>query len=167
MSEVTIRVATPDDLGVLSELIAVSYAMLDNGVYEAARLAAALPIMSRANPNLLASGTYFVAEADGEPAACGGWARETPGTGEIEEGVTHIRHFATHPAHLRKGIARLVLDRCLREAAASSAHVIKSQSTLMAESFYAAAGFRRIHLMEAEMAPGISLPVVEMARDLP
>jgi GNAT superfamily N-acetyltransferase len=167
MSGITIRVATPDDLEMLSELIAASYAMPDNGAYEPERLAATLPIMSRANPKLLVSGTYFVAEADGEPAACGGWAREEPGTGEIAEGVTHIRHFATHPAHLRKGIARLLLDRCLSEAAASGAHVMKSQSTLMAEKFYASAGFRRIRLMEAEMAPGVSLPVVEMARDLP
>jgi hypothetical protein len=67
MYGITIRVATPDDLEMLSELIAASYAMLDNGAYEPERLAAALPIMSRANPKLLVSGTYFVAEADGEP----------------------------------------------------------------------------------------------------
>ncbi|MCT7374405.1 GNAT family N-acetyltransferase [Chelativorans salis] len=167
MADIAIRVATPDDLHVLSDLIAASYAMLADGSYEPEKLAKALPVMSRANPKLLASGTYFVAEANGEPAGCGGWTFETPGTGEIDEGIAHIRHFATHPAHLRKGIARQLLDRCLSEAAAAGAHTMKSRSTLQAEKFYASAGFRRIGIAEIEFVPGVRLSAVEMERDVP
>ena len=167
MAKIITRIATPDDLDMLSKLIAASYATLAEGPYAPEQLAAALPVMSRANPKLLASGTYFVAEADGEPAGCGGWTPEKPGTGEIIDGVAHIRHFATHPAHLRKGVARLLVERCLREAAAAGARIMRSQATLPAEKFYASAGFRRVRLIAVEMGPGIPLPVVEMERSLP
>jgi len=167
MTGITIRPATPDDREMLDELIAAAYARLDNGAYEAARLAAAMPVMSRANPKLLASGTYYIAECDGEPAACGGWTVDKPGSGEITEGVAYIRHFATHPAHLRKGIARMLLDRCLNEAAAAGLRLMKSQATLVGEPFYAAAGFSRVGMIEVEMGPGNLLPAVDMERPLP
>jgi GNAT superfamily N-acetyltransferase len=164
---ITIRAATPDDHDMLSSVIAASYATLDDGSYEPEVLARAMPLMAKANPALLASRTYYVALADGEPAGCGGWTFEKPGAGKREDGVAHIRHFATHPAHLRKGIARALLDRCLAEAAAAGARIMKSQSTLPAETFYASAGFRRIRLIEVEFAPGVLIPAVEMERPLP
>ncbi|MDZ5700155.1 GNAT family N-acetyltransferase [Chelativorans sp. M5D2P16] len=141
MPEIAIRVATPDDFEMLSGLIAASYATLADGSYDPGKLARALPTISRANSKLLSSGTYFVAEANGELAGCGGWAFEKPGTGEVEKHVAHIRHFATHPKHLRKGIARLILERCLTEAVAAGARLMESRATLQAERFYASAGF--------------------------
>ncbi|WP_047147794.1 GNAT family N-acetyltransferase [Aquamicrobium sp. LC103] len=164
---IRIRTATSEDLDTLSELIAASYATLRESGYETQALEAAMPKMSRANPDLLSSGTYFVAEVDGVPAGCGGWTTAKPGTGEIVDGVAHIRHFATHPRFVRMGIARLLLDRCLAEAHATGARLMKSQSTLSGERFYAAAGFRRIGEVEVEFAPGIILPAIEMERALP
>ena len=166
-AEITIRIATPDDLDMLGQLIAASYATLDDGSYEPERIAAAMPAISKPNPVLLASGTYFVAEVDGEAAGCGGWTFEKPGTGEVFDGIAHIRHFATHPAHLRKGVAKALLQHCLREATSAGIRTMKSQSTLPAEPFYAAAGFRRIGLIEVEMGSGVMLPAVEMERTLP
>lgn len=164
---VTIRIATPDDFAMLSDLIASSYAMLDDGSYDSGALAAAMPAISRANPELLASGSYFVAEMNGEPAGCGGWTVRKPGHGDVVEGVAHVRHFATHPAHLRKGIARLLLDRCLAEAEASGIRTMMSQSTMPAEQFYTAAGFVRVRTIEVEIGPGVFLPAIEMRRPLP
>ena len=166
MTDISIRAATPDDRDALTRLIAASYATLERAAYERDMLAAAMPAMSKANPTLLASGTYYVAEIGGEPAGCGGWTREAPHTGALAEGVGHIRHFATHPDHLRKGVARRLLDHCLAEAAAAGIRLMKSQSTLLAEPFYAAAGFRCVAGDIAEMAPGVKLPVVQMEREL-
>lgn len=112
---VVIRTATPGDHDMLSDLLAAAYGEL-KGSYDPHGLDAALPFMSRANPKLLASGTYYVAEIDGAGAGCGGWTREKPGSGEIAEGLGHIRHFATHPAYLRLGVARRLLEHCLAEA---------------------------------------------------
>src|SRR3989337_2491981 len=103
---INIRPSVPGDLEELSALIAAAYRELDPSHYPVGQLAAALPLMSKANPKLLASGTYYVAEIGGEAAGFGRWPFEAPGTGALAEGVAHIRHFATHPDHLRKGIAR-------------------------------------------------------------
>lgn len=164
---ITVRVAGPEDEESLSALIAAAYRTLDRSAYDPTELTAALPAMSKANPKLLASGTYFVAAVDGVAAACGGWTREKPGTGEVEDGVAHIRHFATHPEYTRRGLAQRLLDRCIAETAAAGLTVLRSQSTLPGEPFYAAAGFRRIGEATAKMAPGASLPVIEMERALP
>jgi GNAT superfamily N-acetyltransferase len=151
MADVTIRTATPEDATLLTELIAASYRTLAGGQYDPARLAAAMPLMSKANPKLLESGTYYVVEVDGVAAACGGWTFGKPGSGETEEGVAHIRHFATHPDYLRRGLARLLLDMCVEEARSRGAHTMRSQSTLPAERFYASAGFRSLRPIEVEM----------------
>lgn len=161
---IVVRTATPNDRELLSQLIASSYGGLARAPYDPGALAAALPSMSRANPKLLASGTYHVAEIGGTAAGCGGWTMEKPGSDEIVAGVGHIRHFATHPAHLRKGIGRLLLDVCLTEAREAGIRTMMCQSTLPAEPFYAAAGFRRIGLIEIEMGPGVRLPAVAMQR---
>ena len=164
---ITLRVATPEDEQALSDLIAASYRTLTDGGYDGGTLAAALPLMSRANPKLLSSGSYYVAFADESIAGCGGWTFETPGTAETVHGVAHIRHFATHPAHLRKGVARVLIERCLADAHRAGATLMRSQSTLPAEAFYAAAGFVRVRRIEVAMGPGVTLPAIEMERRLP
>ena len=159
---ISIRVATPDDEAALTPLITASYLMLDDGRYGSAQLAQALELMSKANPKLLASGTYFVAEVDGTAGACGGWTFDKPGSGELVDGVAHIRHLATHPDYLRRGLARMLIERCLSEARAQGARLVKTQSTLPAERFYASAGFSRVGPIEVAMGPGVLLPAIEM-----
>lgn len=163
----TIRPAVPADEAMLTTLLAAAYGELDPSAYPPGELAPALPAMSRANPKLLGCGTFYVVEVDGEPAGCGGWTFEAPGTGELTDGVAHIRHFATDPAHLRKGVARTLLDRCLAEASARGATTMKSQATLPAEKFYVSAGFRRVRLSKTKMGPDTMLSIVEMERPLP
>ncbi|MBA4174894.1 MAG: GNAT family N-acetyltransferase, partial [Hyphomicrobium sp.] len=54
----SIRVATPEDREAVTRLLQRSYPALMAGSYEPAVLAAALPLMTQANPALLASGTF-------------------------------------------------------------------------------------------------------------
>ncbi len=167
MTEITIRTASTEDREILSALIAAAYGKLaEGGHYDQRSLGVALPAMSRANPKLLESGSYYIAEIDGRAAGCGGWTREAPGTGEVVDGVGHIRHFATHPDFLRRGVARRLLDHCLAQAATQGVRLMKSNSTLPAQAFYAAAGFVRVREIEVEMAPGAHLPAIEMERKL-
>jgi GNAT superfamily N-acetyltransferase len=163
---IVVRTATPDDRELLSDLIASSYGELAQGPYDPTTLAAALPVMSRASPKLLASGTYYVAEIGGAAAGCGGWTMQAPCSDDIVDGVGHIRHFATHPSHVRKGVGRALLDVCLAGARDAGVRTVMCQSTLPAEPFYAAAGFRRIRVIEVEMGPGVLLAAVEMQRSL-
>lgn len=165
-STIELRLATPGDVDVLTALLAASYARLAEA-YDPVLFAKALPLMAAANPKLLASGTYHVALVDGQPAGCGGWTLDPPGGGSRIDGVAHIRHFATHPAHLRKGVGRHLLDRCFDEAHQAGAVAMRAWSTLPGEAFYSAAGFVRLRPIDVPMGPGITLPSIEMERPLP
>src|SRR6266404_5267820 len=93
-----IRIAGPPDLDAVGALLVASYSSLLATRYESDMLRRVLPFITKAQPALLASGTYYVAESEpGNLVGCGGWTTSRPGTGEIIEGEAHIRHFATHP----------------------------------------------------------------------
>jgi GNAT superfamily N-acetyltransferase len=159
-----IRAAVPADAETLSAVILASYSTLYRGWYPNDVLDAALPLMSRANPHLLASGTYYVAELAGEAVGSGGWTAAPPGGGTALPGVAHIRHFATHPDHLRKGVARALIERCLTEAGINGVRLLKCMSSLPAEDFYARMGFRRVEATEFVLRSDIRLAAVTMER---
>ena len=162
-----IRVAVPDDADRVEALLQSSYPQLMAPAYEARLLGAALKLMTRANPALLESGSYYLIAGDGDDlAACGGWTRQRPGSGEIEDGLGHIRHFATHPQWLGRGLGTAILERCRREAIAAGLTRFECFSSLNAEGFYAAAGFERERRVDIEMGPEIRLPAVLMYLDL-
>lgn len=159
--DLTIRPTTLADLDMLSALIAASYATLDDGSYDHAQLQAAMPVMSKANPKLVESGTYYLVEAGGVPAGCGGWSSPAPWTGEVVTGVGHIRHFAVHPDFKRRGVAGMLLTHCLDEARAQGVTLMKSQSSLPGVPFYQSFGFRRIGQVMTDVG-GNPLPAIEM-----
>jgi len=160
-SGISIRQANPADLTVLSELIAASYATLDDGKYDSDQFRAALPFMSKANPVLVESGTYYLAQLDGRAAGCGGWSVPAPWTDVVEDGVGHIRHFATHPDFKRRGVASALLAHCLDEARGQGVKLMKCQSSLSGTPFYEAFGFRQIGRVMTSVA-GNPLPAIEM-----
>ncbi len=142
----SIRVARPDDAAEISRVIFRSYSTLYRGWYQDDVLAAALPAMTRANPRLLASGRYFVAEIDGRVVSCGGWSPEKPGIGVIPR-LAHVRHFATDPDFINRGCGGALLRRSLDEAKAAGFAEIESVSSLTAEAFYARHGFRQVAIV--------------------
>jgi N-acetylglutamate synthase-like GNAT family acetyltransferase len=164
----TIRAATPADADAVTALLAASYGpAFFAGWHEPDLLARALPLMARANPDLLAAGTYHVAAlADGSLVGCGGWTAGEPGTGRIVPGLAHIRHFATHPDWARRGIAGALLAHSLREADAQGATHMECLSTLPAERFYRAHGFERIRPLEVPLTKDTRLPGILMRREL-
>ena len=125
-----------------------------------------LPLVTRARPELLSSGRYFLAQDGEAPVAVGGWSLEEPGSGEVRPGLGHVRHFATHPAHLRKGAASLILGRCLAEARAAGQREMLCVASLPSEGFYAAQGFRTLRREEARIGGRISIPSLVMWRGL-
>jgi ribosomal protein S18 acetylase RimI-like enzyme len=163
--DISIRRAGKADLAPLSDLLAASYATLDDGSYDRAEFAAALPLMSRANPTLVASGRYFVAEIGGRPAACGGWSLGAPWTGEIVEGVGHIRHFATHPAFRGHGAGGALLRHCLAEADAAGVRLMMCQASLPGVAFYERFGFSVLRRVITNVG-GNPLPAIEMEKRL-
>lgn len=162
-SEYSLRAATPVDGNAVSTLLEASYPQLLAPDYAPRLLAAALPLITRANPRLLSSGTYYVAEAGGNAVVgCGGWTVEAPGGGDSRPGVGHIRHFAIHPEWTRRGIGRALLDRCVEEARAHDIENLECFSTLTAEAFYRAAGFVTVGPVNVPMSPTVALPGIHM-----
>jgi len=165
--QVVLRTASPMDRDAVSILLEISYSHLLRGSYDSNTLELALPYMVKANPMLLASGTYYVAEAEpGTLVGCGGWTPEKPGSGEIVEGEAHIRHFAVHPDWIKRGIGTALLTRCIADTRLVGIHKLHCFSTLNAEPFYRASGFRTIGLIDVRMGPTIAFPTVLMQREI-
>lgn len=166
-SEVAVRIATPADEGRVEALLEASYPSLMAGYYDPAVLRAALPLMTRANPALLAGGTYYLAEtAERGLVACGGWTRERPDGGTISPGIGHVRHFATHAHDVGRGFGRAIYLRCARDARAAGLRYLHCYASLNAEGFYAALGFAARRRIAVPLRAGLLLPAVLMVRSL-
>jgi GNAT superfamily N-acetyltransferase len=167
LTEITIRPTTSRDLPRIDALLRESYPALLKHDYPPSVLVMALPLISRANPSLLRSGSYFVAEdADGAALAAGGWSHSGPQGGVGPRDLGHVRHVATHPRALRQGLACAILERCFAEARAQGMTWMMAQSTRTAVPFYRAMGFEERAEVEIMLRPGIAFPAVEMARGL-
>ena len=159
----SVRPATPDDAPAVTELLQASYPILMAAGYDDQTLALALPLMTRANPVLLAAGTFYVAEtADGGLIGCGGFTFEHPQSGETEPGLAHIRHFGTHPDWTGRGVGRAIFERCLSDATSSGAVKLQCYSSLNAEGFYADLGFQAVRRETVRMSDDLHLPVTFM-----
>ncbi len=163
---IQVRVAGIEDVAAVNFILRESYTALMADAYQPALLEEALPMMVRANPRLLASGTYYLAEADGEPAGCGGWTFDEPGTGTLEPGTAHIRHFGVRPSWIAKGIGRRLYMRCEADARAAGARRFVCFSSLNGEPFYRALGFERQARIEVPMGPTVRLPSILMSRPI-
>lgn len=161
-----LRVAAPADEAAATALITACYENLMSADYAPDVLAVALPLITYANPALLTSGTYYVAETkDGGLIGCGGWTAERPGTGDVEPGLGHIRHFATHPDFIRMGVARQIIERCKTDARARDITTFECYSSLTAESFYRACGFESIGPIDIPITETCLFPSVHMRCD--
>ena len=163
---VSIRVAVPKDSAAVRRVLLASYPALMADAYEPALLARVLPSITRPHPRLLAGGTYFLAEVDGEGVGCGGWSWEDPGGGPLRRGLAHIRHFAVRSSWAGRGVGRALYERCAEEARAAGAKRFEVQSSLNGEPFYAAVGFERIGRIEAPMSRGLLFPSILMRRKI-
>ena len=159
----TLRPATPSDLGGVDRLLARSYPALLAKDYPPSVMVLAVPRLARARPELLRSGTYHVIAAGDRILAAGGWTRAAPAPGEGAPGLGHVRHVAVDPGHLRQGLATRLLRHVLDEARGSGIRAMACLSTRTAEPFYAALGFTRIDEVEVPLGEGIVFPAVRMS----
>src|SRR5262249_1970345 len=144
--DVQIRTAAPADIPGLRELIEISVRGLQASDYSLKQMDAALRTVFGVDSQLIADGTYFVAEAvgperggkgaeSGRAAAtmggCGGWSKRQTLYGgdrwrerqddllDPRRDAAKIRAFFIHPDWARRGIGSMVLDAC--EAAVRAA----------------------------------------------
>lgn len=90
-------------------------------------------------------------------------AQSPPASGN---GTATIRAFYVDPDYQRRGVAALLLSRCLAEACNSGFRRAELVATLTGEKLYARAGFQTVERLEAILPSGHAFPVVRMTRDL-
>ncbi len=160
-----VRPGIRDDIGAVDALLRRSYGALLRADYPPSTLVLALPTMARAQPALLASGRYFVAEEDGKILGVGGWSAEPPRGGAPVPGLGHVRHVATDARVARRGVGRAVMGHVVSNAAAAGVRRMLCLSTLSAMPFYAALGFGTLRPLTLQIN-GAPFPVMEMAYEL-
>ncbi len=169
----TLRHATPADLSAVDALLARSYPRLLAADYPPSVMVTAIPIICRARPELLASGRYWLAEdAAGHLVGAGGWSAQAPApsdgstaAGPIFEGLAHVRHVATDPDVVRRGVAKGLMDRVMTEVRNAGYARMECMSTLTAVPFYASVGFRESGPIVVNLRPGIDFAAVQMVCD--
>ena len=164
----TLRRASLDDLAALDDLLARSYGNQLAADYPPSLLVMAVPLIARAQPRLLTSGSYFVVEdADGILRGAGGWTATLPGHDRrIMRGRANVRHVVTDSAWTRRGIGRRIMERAMDGARRAGMTWMHCTATRTAVPFYTALGFRTLRGVTVPLAPGIEFPAIEMRRDL-
>ena len=158
-----VRVAVPGDEASVSRLLLASYAGLLPEDCDAATLAAALPRMVRANPGLLGAGTFYVVDGPAcSIVGCGGWTLAAPDANAHVAGLAHLRHFATHPDFVRRGLGRLVYDRCVRAMRSAGVVTVQAYASLTAVPFYSAVGLELTCRFDLSLGADVVLPAALM-----
>ncbi len=162
----SVRRARHSDLAGIDALLARSYPALLKNAYPPSLLVTAIPLIAKANPRLVTSGTYFVVELDDQIVGAGGWTFAAPVAAQASEGVGNIRHVVTDHTRVRSGIGKALMDRVIEDARTSGAVQLDCFSTLMAVPFYAACGFTELGPVSIPLRQGIDFPAVLMRRHL-
>ena len=164
---ITLRRARPSDLGAVERLLKRSYMRLLRADYPPSVMVTALPLIVRARPELLASGRYFLAEAeDGALLGAGGWSAASPLGDVAVADMGHLRHVAVDPDSVRQGVGRAIMGEVISDALRHGVKWLDCMSTRTAVPFYQALGFRFMHDAEVGLRPGIVFPAVRMMRQI-
>ena len=78
----------------------------------------------------------------------------------------HVRHVATDARLVRRGVGRAVMAAVMEDAAEAGCRCLQCLSTLTAEPFYRALGFRRLRAVTLTFGAPIAFPAIEMEREL-
>jgi len=162
----TVRIATRADVAAVDALLARAYPRLLKADYAPSMLVMALPLISRAQPGLVACGSYFVVEEAGAVIGAGGWTAPAPGRGGTRAGVGNIRHVVTDDRAVRRGVGRALMTAVFTQAQGAGVRRLECLSTLTAVPFYAAMGFTARGAVKVPLGPGIDFPAVAMWRGL-
>jgi GNAT superfamily N-acetyltransferase len=172
----THRPATLADLDALSALIQAAIVELQRPFLDAEQIAASRAIMGL-DTQLIEDRTYFIVEADGELAGCGGWSRRATLYGNdgtvgrnaalLDPAVdpARVRAMYTAPKHVRRGVGRQILELCEAAARAERFETIELMSTLAGVPLYRACGYEAI-APASDDSGGVAVPLLRMRKRL-
>ncbi len=190
-ANVHLRLAVPEDVPALRELINKSVRGLQTLDYTPAQIEGALQTVFGVDSQLIADGTYIVAEAarnaiardEAAPqqfeliiVACGGWSKRKTLFGSDhwtgrEDALldplryaAKIRAFFVHPDWARRGVGSMILQAC--EDAARSAGFTRFEmgATLTGAKLFGARDYVAVKRISIPLANGELLPVIHMEK---
>ena len=176
--DISIRVACMDDAPALKELIPESARELSKGYYTEQQAESAIKYIFGVDTQLIADGTYYVAEAGSEIVGCGGWSKRKTMFGgdqmkaeadpllDPQTDAGRIRAFFIHPHWARKGIGRRIIQACEDAAWADGFTRMELVATMPGEPLYAALGYEVTRRFDQEVANGTLIPLAHMKKDL-
>ncbi|WP_031220943.1 GNAT family N-acetyltransferase [Asticcacaulis benevestitus] len=174
----SLRPAQMADIPALKALINESVMVLQADDYSEAQRQAALGTVFGVDTQLILDQTYFVIERDGQIVACGGWsyrrtlygadalAGREDNTLDPKVDPARIRAFFVKPGWTRRGLGSQILTACEAAAEAAGFRRFDLGATLTGIPLYQAYGYEPIETTQAQMAGGLSLPIVRMGKAL-
>lgn len=179
MKSFQLRVATVEDVEGIRGLIGASVRELQAKDYSDAQIEAALGTVFTVDSQLIADGTYFVAEtAGGELAGCGGWSKRKTlygGDHQVEKiapelldpatDAAKIRAIFVHPDFARRGLGSLILQRAEEAARVAGFRRFEMGSTLTGLMLYSLKGYREVERVRVPVGSGEEIEIVRMVKD--
>jgi GNAT superfamily N-acetyltransferase len=170
------RIATANDADAIAALMRASVLAIFPDYYDDRQTASSAIHIAHVDEALLADGTYFVHEADGELVACGGWSRRGRlymGSGDqagddrlLDPGTdaAHVRAMFVRGDWTRRGLGRAILESSRAAAQEEGFQMLDLMATLPGVPLYRSFGFRDIAPAVLTMPDGVSIDAIAMDR---
>ena len=176
----TIRKATFADQNEIERLIADSVRGLSSDDYNEKQIELSIKTVFGVDTELIADETYFVVESeDKKIAGCGGWSKRKTLYGasvysqsrdsdelDPELDAAKIRAFFIHPEYARKGIGRMILETCEREAKSFGFKSAEMMATLPGIKLYAACGYAMGKEVKVPVGENVDIICIKMRKNL-
>jgi len=182
---IRIRAAIATEIPVLQKLIQASVRQLQALDYTPEQIEGALATVFGVDTQLIADGTYLVAEAEPEGGAqpaqpviigCGGWSKRKTLYGADQWTDRHddlldprrdaakIRAFFIHPDWARRGVGSLLLAACEDAARAAGFTRFEMGATLTGAKLFVVKGYHPVENVSIPLVNGACLPIVHMRK---
>jgi phosphinothricin acetyltransferase len=169
------RQAVAGDIPVITTLIESSVRGLSEPLYSPQQIDSALRYLFGPDSQLIADGTYYVADVGTEVIAAGGWSRRQSLHGgdqakhagadaplDPEREPARLRAFFVDPRWSRRGLGGLMFHICSTAARAAGFRDLELTATLPGEQLYATLGFTVVERGGVTMPDGVELPTARM-----
>ena len=189
--EIRLRLAAPEDVPVLRRLIEASVRALQTEDYTPAQIEGALKTVFGVDSQLIADGTYIVAETPARQeetahrtgttstwaiVGCGGWSKRKTLFGsdhwtgredsllDPRHDAAKIRAFFIHPAWARQGVGTMLLQACEKAAHAAGFTRYEMGATLTGAKLFSVRGYVAVEPISIPLRNGETLPVIHMEK---
>jgi GNAT superfamily N-acetyltransferase len=190
-ADIHLRLAVPEDVPVLRELIEASVRGLQAQDYTPAQIEGALKTVFGVDSQLIADGTYIVAEAESGTfestgvknpptgwmiVGCGAWSKRKTlygsdhWTGREDalldplHDAAKIRAFFIHPDWARRGVGSMILKACEDVARSAGFTRYEMGATLTGAKLFSAKGYVAVKPISIPLVNGEVLPVIHMEK---